>query len=134
MTLWSRHQREVTWQYQTILRKRLSRHRFIFAFETIAFWNSNLISWFFSLTFRWLRDYSKLSIGCSSYSPVSTLYILHVWWGFWLFKTQYLPTSFTRLGLLRGRDLKRCWNFQNFFFICFHIWRHILPWCRLEQF
>lgn len=27
-----------------------------------------------------------------------------------------------------------CWNFQNCIFVCYHIWRHILPWWRFEQF
>lgn len=27
-----------------------------------------------------------------------------------------------------------CWNFHNCIFVCYHIWRHILPWSRFEQF
>ena len=99
--------------------KSLICHRFIVAFETITL----LV---FLFTFWWLP------IDCSWYSLVSTWYILYVWWGFWLVKTQYLPTSFTR-RLLRGRDVTRYWDFQNFFCKILYLISYITmsPWAVL---
>ena len=45
---------------------------------------------------------------------------------------QYVLTSLTSfvLKLLKGRDFKRCWTFQNCVFVCwyYHIWYQIIPW------
>ena len=38
----------------------------------------------------------------------------------WLSKAQYLPTSFA-LRFLQGRDVTKCWHFQNRVFVCYQI-------------